>query len=39
MKAMKNPAEIEGSRAAHIRDGAAVVRFLAWFDREAPAAR
>ncbi len=31
-KAIKNSAEIEGARAAHIRDGAAVTRFLAWFD-------
>jgi Xaa-Pro aminopeptidase len=36
MKAMKNEAEISGARAAHRRDGAAVVRFLAWFDRNAP---
>jgi Xaa-Pro aminopeptidase len=36
MKAVKNATEIEGARAAHVRDGAAVVRFLAWFDREAP---
>jgi len=36
MKAVKNPVEISGARAAHRRDGAAVVRFLAWFDREAP---
>jgi len=36
MKALKNAIEIEGSRTAHRRDGAAVVRFLAWFDREAP---
>jgi Xaa-Pro aminopeptidase len=28
--------EIEGSRKAHIRDGAAVSNFLAWFAREAP---
>jgi Xaa-Pro aminopeptidase len=35
-KARKNAAEIKGSRAAHKRDGAAVVRFLAWLDREAP---
>ncbi len=35
-KARKNPREIEGMRAAHLRDGAAVVEFLAWFDREAP---
>jgi Xaa-Pro aminopeptidase len=36
MKAVKNKTEIEGARAAHVRDGAAVTRFLAWFDREAP---
>jgi Xaa-Pro aminopeptidase len=36
MKAVKNAAEIDGSRAAHLRDGAAMTRFLAWFDREAP---
>jgi Xaa-Pro aminopeptidase len=36
MKAVKNATEIEGARAAHNRDGAAVTRFLAWFDREAP---
>ena len=36
MKAVKNPVEIEGAREAHLRDGAAVTRFLAWFDREAP---
>jgi Xaa-Pro aminopeptidase len=36
MKAVKNPVEIEGARTAHIRDGAAVTRFLAWLDREAP---
>ncbi|HWD26922.1 MAG TPA: aminopeptidase P family protein [Rhizomicrobium sp.] len=35
-KACKNPVEIEGSRKAHIRDGAAVSNFLAWFAREAP---
>jgi Xaa-Pro aminopeptidase len=36
MKAIKNPVEIEGARAAHLRDGVAVTRFLAWFEREAP---
>ncbi|HEX3673328.1 MAG TPA: aminopeptidase P family protein [Rhizomicrobium sp.] len=35
-KACKNPVEIEGSRKAHIRDGAALTRFLAWMAREAP---
>ncbi len=35
-KARKTPAEIEGSRSAHLRDGAAMVRFLAWLDETAP---
>jgi Xaa-Pro aminopeptidase len=35
-KACKNPAELEGTRKAHIRDGAALSRFLSWFAREAP---
>jgi Xaa-Pro aminopeptidase len=35
MKAVKNATEIAGARAAHLRDGAAVARFLAWLDREA----
>ena len=35
MKATKNHVEILGSRAAHKRDGTAVVRFLAWLDKEA----
>jgi Xaa-Pro aminopeptidase len=35
MKAVKNEAEIAGARAAHVRDGAAMVRFLSWLDREA----
>ena len=36
MKAVKNHAEIAGSRAAHKRDGVAAARFLAWLEREAP---
>ena len=36
LKAVKNDAEISGARTAHIRDGAAMARFLAWFDHEAP---
>jgi len=36
MKAVKNSVEIAGARAAHQRDGVAVTRFLAWFDRQAP---
>ncbi len=39
MKAVKNAVEIEGARAAHVRDGAAVTRFLAWLDAEAPKGR
>jgi Xaa-Pro aminopeptidase len=39
MKAVKNETEIAGSRAAHKRDGAALAKFLAWFDREAPSGR
>jgi Xaa-Pro aminopeptidase len=35
-KARKNATEIKGARAAQKRDGAAMVRFLAWLDREAP---
>ncbi len=35
-KAIKNEAELAGARAAHIRDGAALTRFLAWFEEEAP---
>ena len=34
MKAVKNPVEIEGAHEAHRRDGAAVVKFLAWLERE-----
>ncbi len=39
MKAVKNEAEIAGARAAQMRDGAAVTRFLAWFDGQAPSGR
>ncbi|HEX3422384.1 MAG TPA: aminopeptidase P family protein [Sphingomicrobium sp.] len=35
-KALKNPAEIAGQKAAQTRDGAAIVRFLHWIDEEAP---
>jgi Xaa-Pro aminopeptidase len=34
-RAAKNPVEIEGSRQAHIRDGAALSRFLHWVDTVA----
>ena len=36
-RAAKNPVEIEGSRQAHIRDGAALARFLHWVDTVAQA--
>ncbi|MBU3076578.1 aminopeptidase P family protein [Sphingomonas quercus] len=35
-KAIKNPAEIAGHKAAQARDGAALVRFLHWLSIEAP---
>lgn len=34
-RAQKNAVEIEGSRQAHIRDGAALTRFLHWVDTVA----
>ncbi len=34
-KAVKNPAEIAGARAAHVRDGIAMAKFLNWLDCEA----
>jgi Xaa-Pro aminopeptidase len=36
LKAVKNETEIAGTRTAHRRDAAALARFLAWVDREAP---
>lgn len=36
-KALKNPAEIAGHKSAQARDGAALVRFLKWFEETAPA--
>ncbi len=35
-KARKNAAEVAGMEAAHLRDGAAMVEFLAWLDAETP---
>ena len=35
-KAIKNEIEMEGMRSAHIRDGLAMVRFMAWLDRQDP---
>ena len=34
-KAKKNPAELDGARAAHLRDAAAMVEFLTWYDATA----
>ncbi|EEX67306.1 aminopeptidase P family protein [Vibrio metoecus] len=33
-KAAKNNVEVAGMRACHVRDGAAMVQFLAWLDNE-----
>jgi Xaa-Pro aminopeptidase len=35
-KAIKNPVEIAGQKAAQTRDGAAIAKFLHWIDEEAP---
>ncbi|NVJ69455.1 MAG: aminopeptidase P family protein [Alphaproteobacteria bacterium] len=35
-KAIKNETEQQGSRDAHVRDGAAICEFLHWIDEEAP---
>lgn len=35
-KAIKNDTELDGTRAAHRRDGAALTRFLAWLAATAP---
>ncbi|SFA80121.1 Xaa-Pro aminopeptidase [Poseidonocella pacifica] len=37
-RACKTHSEIEGARAAHLRDGAAVCEFLAWVDEQTPGA-
>lgn len=39
LKASKNEVELEGSRNAHLRDGAAMAQFLCWLDEEAPKGR
>jgi Xaa-Pro aminopeptidase len=39
LKAVKNATEIAGTHTAHVRDGAALARFLFWLDREAPTGR
>lgn len=33
-KAVKNEAELEGMRACHIRDGAALIEYFAWLENE-----
>jgi Xaa-Pro aminopeptidase len=38
-KAVKNRTEIAGARAAHARDGAAMVKFLCWLEKEVPKGR
>ncbi|MBV8169342.1 MAG: aminopeptidase P family protein [Alphaproteobacteria bacterium] len=35
-KACKNPVELDGTRAAHRRDGAALTRFMAWLAGRLP---
>jgi len=35
-KAIKNDTELNGTRAAHVRDGVAVARFLRWMEDVAP---
>ncbi|APZ99894.1 X-Pro aminopeptidase [Sphingopyxis sp. QXT-31] len=35
-KAIKNDVELDGTRAAHVRDGVAVARFLQWMEEVAP---
>jgi Xaa-Pro aminopeptidase len=36
-RATKNAAELDGARAAHRRDGAALAKFLCWLDAQKPA--
>ncbi len=38
-RAIKNQTELAGMRSAHVRDGAAVVRFLAWLHANVPGER
>ena len=38
-KAKKNDVELEGMRAAHVRDGAALSKFLAWLAKEGPSGK
>jgi len=34
LKSLKNPTEVEGFRASHIRDGSALVRYFAWLEEQ-----
>ena len=36
IRACKTPSEQEAMKAAHVRDGVAMVKFLKWFSEEAP---
>ncbi|MGV3548826.1 aminopeptidase P family protein [Rhizobium sp.] len=36
-RATKNKAELEGTTRAHLQDGAAMVEYLCWLDRQEPA--
>lgn len=38
-KAAKNATEVAGMKACHVRDGAAMAKFLAWLDSEVAAGR
>ncbi|MEO1161388.1 MAG: M24B family metallopeptidase, partial [Pseudomonadota bacterium] len=38
-RATKNRAELEGARAAHLRDGVPMAQFLRWLDDNAPAGK
>jgi len=37
MKAVKNDVQIKGIKAAHVRDGAAMVKFIKWLETAVPA--
>jgi len=37
MRAVKNPVQIDGIAAAHVRDGVAMVKFLRWLEGAVPA--
>jgi len=38
-KSRKNPVELSGMREAHLLDGVALAKFLAWFDDAAPSGK